>query len=245
MNLNIFALKFMEADCKAICLMAFAAILLPLNFHLSAEQVISAAQPDLYTAYNWESFRSQPDALSEIDFKNINKNLIQAAVFHATNQQRIMYKLKPFIYSPLLEKTAMLHAEDMVKYNFFSHYNPVLNEHKSLDQRIMLFGKPRGYYAENLANQFAIQYKSGDKILPPKRGSGIFRTQEGKPIPAHTYISFAESVVELWMNSPGHRANILDEKLLLLGTGAVYFKDSNSYNMGKFKVAQVFATAME
>jgi uncharacterized protein YkwD len=195
--------------------------------------------------FNWETFITLADATKPIDFRNINQHLLNAAVFHAVNVQRIKGNLKPLKYNYALEKTAQMHAEDMVQYDFFSHYNPVSDEKKSIDQRIFFFGKPRGSYAENLAVQFAIQYNSGESIMPPKKGSESFRTQDGRPIPAHTYISFAESTVKLWMNSPGHRANIMDEKLLLSGVYAVYYKDSKNYNMDKFKIAQVFATVME
>lgn len=37
-----------------------------------------------------------------------------------------------------------------------------------------------------------------------------------------------EEVMEAWMNSPGHRANILNEKFTTIGVG--YYKSANGIN---------------
>jgi len=43
---------------------------------------------------------------------------------------------------------------------------------------------------------------------------------EGDPIKPHTYVGFALSLLDHWMNSPGHRKNILDKNPAHLGCAA-------------------------
>lgn len=48
----------------------------------------------------------------------------RVSVFHLVNNARIESGKQPLIYSVQLEKTAQMHAEDMVKRDFFAHVNP-------------------------------------------------------------------------------------------------------------------------
>ena len=77
-----------------------------------------------YSQYTWETFKNYGPANSEIDFKNIDYELLCAAIHYATNEQRVNFNLPPFGYSYYLKGAAMLHAYDMVKDNFFAHENP-------------------------------------------------------------------------------------------------------------------------
>jgi uncharacterized protein YkwD len=43
------------------------------------------------------------------------------------------------------------------------------------------------------------------------------------------------------MQSPGHRANILDPQVKYLGVGAQHYRDKTFYDVDRFIVTQVFS----
>ncbi len=43
----------------------------------------------------------------------------------------------------------------------------------------------------------------------------------------HTYLSFADAIVDGWMRSPGHRANLLNKRAIELGVGTQFFWNGN------------------
>ncbi len=166
---------------------------------------------------------------------------LDAAIFYVTNEIRIKNNLKPLTYSPELEISAWNHARSMVKGNFFSHYNKAEKKRYSPDQRGALAGISNPHLAENIADTFGIRYDPGARVYILDKEKGIFSYEaDGKPIPNHTYLSFAESVLEIWMNSPGHRANILSKDALQMGCGAYYYEDDNFYHIARFKAVQNF-----
>ena len=65
-----------------------------------------------------------------------------------------------------------------------------------------------------------------------------FQTQEGQALPAHSYATLARHIVTLWMNSPGHRKNILDRRVTKM-SAAVAFDPKAKY-CGRFWLTQNF-----
>ena len=95
--------------------------------------------------------------------------------------------------------------------------------------------------AENIATNFGITYRAGTSVYPRDRVNGTFSyTPSGAIIPNHTYLSLADALVTQWMNSPGHRANILSTNAFQLGCGLYFYHDSSFYNMMKIKATQNF-----
>ncbi len=150
-----------------------------------------------YDQFTVSEFKKYGPANKEIDFKNIDFPLLNAAIFYETNRMRQKYGRKPYNHSVAMERAALMHTLDMAAGNFFSHQNPRNPEKREPSDRTALFGG--GAAGENIATTFGIQYKAGTAV------SSI------SSIPPHTYNSFAEALVDSWMHSPGHRANILDE----------------------------------
>jgi len=108
-----------------------------------------------------------------------------------------------------------------------------------------MFGVEEGYRAENISEMFGIRYEQGTMLVPPDRGSTVFRDYStGKPIPNHTYLSFAETLLGEWMKSTGHRANILNVNLHYLGCGAYHYRNESFYGMDQFKAVQNFASTV-
>jgi uncharacterized protein YkwD len=197
----------------------------------------------LYTKYSCREFKSFPPANRTIDFDHIDYPLLNAAIFFATNCARIKYGLAPFDHSVELEKAAFFHSKDMVEDDFFSHDNPYDAQKRSPFERMALVGVVAGHRAENIAIDFGIRYKSGDPVVPPQNGEEVFRdSRTGRVIPVHTYNSLAATLVEGWMHSARHRANILNRNLKYLGSGAFHFRDRAFYGMDTFKATQDFAS---
>ena len=65
-----------------------------------------------------------------------------------------------------------------------------------------------------------------------------FATQKGQPLPAHSYASLARHIVDLWMNSPGHRKNILDRRVNKVSSAVAF--DPNAQYCGRFWLTQNF-----
>ena len=65
--------------------------------------------------------------------------------------------------------------------------------------------------AENVASSFARAYSGGREFYTRvENGKKIQSMQPNGPqIPMRSYIDAAEAVVDGWMNSPGHKKNIL------------------------------------
>ena len=152
---------------------------------------------DKYGQYSVSQFKKYGPANKPINFENIDFPLLNAAVFYETNRMRLKYGKKPYSHSTALERAAFMHTLDMAAGNFFSHQNPRNPEKREPSDRSALFGG--GVSGENIATTFGIKYKAGTSV------SSI------SSIPPHTYNSFAEALVDSWMHSSGHRANILDE----------------------------------
>ena len=115
-----------------------------------------------------------------------------AAIFHATNIERKKNNKPYFIHSDTLFVVAQGHSNDMVGYNFFSHISPV-KEKRTVSDRFMKAGLTNRSRAENIAKY-------------------TLKKEE-------TYWSAAKTIVNGWMNSAGHRRNILDSRLRYLGCG--------------------------
>lgn len=195
-----------------------------------------------------ESFSTVKDWLSdprfsqEIDFGSVDYPLLHAAVFFATNDVRRHRGLKVLSWSPELERAAWNHARRMAEKNFFSHDDPLDRQRKTPDQRGKRAGIKNPYLAENIATTFGVQYNSGDPVYPLQGGAGGYSlTPRGEPLPNHSYLSLAKALVQQWMDSPGHRANILSTDALQLGTGLFLFYDREDLEgMPMFTAVQNF-----
>ncbi|WP_404783837.1 CAP domain-containing protein [Altericista sp. CCNU0014] len=108
------------------------------------------------------------------------------------NQDRARYGLSRLRPNALLSRAAQMHAEDMLRRNYFSHYSP---EGKAASERFAMVGG-RGGAAENLLmlkDSSLVGAKIGyDRLAFFQRG---------------------------WMGSPGHRKNLLDRRYGQFGFG--------------------------
>ncbi|WCL48760.1 CAP domain-containing protein [Leptospira sp. GIMC2001] len=197
-----------------------------------------------YKKYNSDDFRKFSPFNDKIDFKKIDYPLLHAAVFFETNKRRVEMDLPDFEYSQALEQVSVEHSRDMVRLDFSSHNSPVPGR-ETPKKRMEAYGITNAYTAENINIGYGVAYEGGRPVFTPDQNKGGYFSYDlnGVPLPAQTYLSLARSVVDSWMNSPGHRRNILNTNLKYLGVGSAYFKDSKFYNMDKFKFTQSFSSA--
>lgn len=192
-----------------------------------------------------ERFAALPESQKTIQLSALDRRLLAAAIHQATNQQRAQHRLPPLQYEPAASEAARLQADVMAKESFLGHENDFDPALKTPLDRVRKVGlKPR-FIAENVALDFARQYRSGDAFYTRSvNGETLFSaTPDGPPIPMHTYASFAAALLDGWMHSPDHRANILSDKPRRLGCSGAPARDATGLEV--FYCAQVFFTQAE
>lgn len=188
---------------------------------------IADGQENLYQ-YTNNNFRSAKVFNDTVDLANPNPKILNAAIFYLTNEIRLKNNRSELTYNPLLEKSATLHSNNMVKYNYFDHYNPRSKKLHDPNDRARFVGIYNPFLAENIAKGFVLDYIPNSLVYP--EGPGIFlKTLRGKPLGPRTYLGVAEALMNSWMNSPHHKANILSKNAIQLGCGTTFYvlKDFN------------------
>jgi uncharacterized protein YkwD len=136
------------------------------------------------------------DATNE---ETLNESTVQQLVHEEVNDRRENHGASPLEYSDELEAVARSHATDMLERGYFSHDAP---NGSGLQERYNRRGIAcRG--GENIAKTYA-------KItVVTENGSKYYETNEG----------LARGIVNQWMNSTGHRENILRPSFNAEGIG--------------------------
>lgn len=118
---------------------------------------------------------------------------VRQKILDLVNAERSNAGLSPLTYNKKLEQSAQAHAEDMQNRNFFDHVNP---DGKTPSDRIKATG-----YLDVTGCNCRWSYADGENIAM------------GQTTP--------EQVMKDWMNSPGHKANILSTNFTEMGVGYV------------------------
>jgi uncharacterized protein YkwD len=120
------------------------------------------------------------------------------------NQARRNHGLRPLCVNVALTRAARAHSRDMIRNNYFSHTS---RNGQSFQQRLKRFGyPPRNCRASGVGENIA-------------GGSGSYGA------PGNTF--------RRWMNSPGHRSNILNRQFRQVGIGVASgnYRGQNGYRM--------------
>mgnify|MGYP001157879121 CR=1 FL=1 len=175
-----------------------------------------------------------------IDQRKVDYQLLAAALFQETNLRRRENRLPLLRRDPRLDAAARMHATDMARDDYLSHTNPHRRDRRTPGDRAHLAGFQFRFLAENVATHFAIQYESGRTVYQIPTGTGYSYRPDGPPIPRHTYRSFAATLLDQWMDSPGHRRNILSVEPALFGADC-RLKPAK-VGLDKFYCVQLFGT---
>lgn len=162
-----------------------------------------------YEKWNHSTFRQDSRFSQSINLSSIDYPLLDAAIFYLTNEQRAQNSLAPLRYHPRVEIAAFNHSYKMATLDFFSHSNYIDSTRQSTSDRGKLAGISNPSFAENIAYNYSSNM--GDV----------------------SYLSVAEKLIDQWMNSPGHKANILSTTGRQMGCGAYYLE-------GRFYGTQCF-----
>jgi uncharacterized protein YkwD len=207
---------------------------LPYCFAQTAPTSRPAKPVDLY-ALSPAQFFKRPEADARIKKDSVDIPLLEAAIFQATNQERLDLKLPLFKHSWTLNLAARKHSQEMSDLQFFDHFSPTAANH-TLGDRLKNVGLPNVNCGENLAVLPAMEMGSGSRIITDNPDGTQTLTDEktGQRIDYYTYAELARTVADQWMHSPPHRANIVNPQYHFLGVGAVrgpYDKGQDSFYM--------------
>lgn len=182
------------------------------------------AQLKGYYEISITEFFKQPTVNQPIDARNPNNFLLDAAIFQATNEQRLKYHLHIFTYNLPLHKATIGHSEAMVQQDFYSHVNPNSATNRNLQNRVENQTREFRAMGENIAQHDIIETGKNTKFCfqPPTNGSDYFFVDciSKKPLYMMTYAVLARSIVNGWMNSPHHRDNILNPQYTTMACAA-------------------------
>jgi uncharacterized protein YkwD len=144
---------------------------------------------------------------------------LERAIHDAVNAVRAERGLQRLEWADSLRVLARTHSRDMIDRDFFAHTNPSgedvnnrgrrlgLQCHRALPDNVWAVGFSENLYEGSLYRRVQKRYR-GDRLLE--------RIYDWKPTDA-----LATAVVQGWMNSPGHRKNLLSDVSRVESIGVV------------------------
>lgn len=179
-----------------------------------------------------EEFARVPELSQPLEFGSYNRALLAAAIFHETNRVRHQLGLRRFRHRTKLDEAADIQAGIGAMLTGADHHNPFPALAETRD-RVRAVGLEYERVAENIALTMTLDMEGlGENVRV--KGTGAEREfldpRTGRPIAPLTYAGFAAAVVQQWMASPGHRANIVDPALRDFGCSAHWRKDYSGFD---------------
>jgi len=138
------------------------------------------------------------------------------------NRVRQREGLPPFIYDASLGEMARRHAEDMVQRKFFSHVNPSGENPLDRAQR-MEFQPPKLASGDRVG--FGVAENIFQTVVFANKSSNLSRGVRDVQFDWKTPEKLAKQVISGWMESEGHRKNILSEEFTHEGFGIAILGD--------------------
>lgn len=186
--------------------------------------------PDYYKDYNYLSFFNISELSNIVRFNELNVDLLNAAIFHETNHERIKSKIPICSFHSKLLDLSMLHSLQMKLFAFFSHENQFERKYRTLSDRL------GSLKSESFVGFMCV----GENISDMKYFTSANFPNIGISQPL-SYLYITKQVVEGWMNSEGHRLNILNPDFRFLGCGCVPYKINDTHsNQEGLKITQNF-----
>jgi uncharacterized protein YkwD len=165
-------------------------------------------------------------ALQRSDRLEIRIPDLERRVHDHINVERAKKKVDKLFFDRELAGIARAHSADMSKRKFFNHTNP---DGKSATDR----GRAAGYLCQKFYGGFMTQGLA-ENIYRGSLYSRISITGTQKIYESYSPEELARKVVEGWMDSDGHRRNILQKTYEKEGIGIVIDAEGTVY------VTQVF-----
>lgn len=174
-----------------------------------------------------EEFARLPELQAPIDYDRFDQPLMVAAIFHESNRVRRQMGLVPFTHLAKLDEAADLKAAIGVMQGELSHQNPIPLTATPAD-RVRAVGLSFREVAENIARLGILDLPAGTSQVGVRKREGrdeYYQLDTLRTVGPRTYGGFAAAVVQAWMNSPPHRANLVNPGFQSLGCGARVCRD--------------------
>ena len=130
---------------------------------------------------------------------------LEQRVHTLVNSERLSRKVQALTLDGRLSKIARTHSEDMARRGFFNHVNP---DGKSPRDRIRIGG-------------YTCAHIVGENIYQSNLYSRVTISGDRKTYTWKSAEEIAEGSVKGWMQSSGHRQNILHRSYLKTGVGVI------------------------
>lgn len=168
---------------------------------------------------------------------SIDQSMLENAIREEVNFHRCRAGLRPVgDAGNSLAKQAQKHSIWMAKTQQLTHRSTVPGA-LTLKQRVRNAGLRVRVGSENIGMVHRYQIDNRHfKIL--NASACKFATYEGQRLPAHSYASLARHIVNLWMDSSGHRQNILDRSVRKMSAAVAF--DPKARYCGRYWVTQNF-----
>ncbi len=142
----------------------------------------------------WGQLRTRSGAVNYREHAVQHPKELERRLFALTNDHRRRHGLPALSLDRGLAATAQKYSDDMLKRFFFSHTNP---DGKTLKDRLQ----------EEESAKFKTMAKAGENIASLSR------------LDTSDLAITARMIMDGWMTSPGHRANILNPNFTEIGIG--------------------------
>jgi uncharacterized protein YkwD len=163
--------------------------------------LFSCAHPATATRQELAGLRGRP---------RISISKLEKRIHALINNERKKHGLAALAWSSRLSEIAARHSKDMATRRYFSHYSP---EERDFAYRY----KAGGYSCEVRVGNVA--YCGGENIFRNNLYNRILIRGGEQFYDWNSLERIAETTVEGWMNSPGHRKNILTPHFRSEGIG--------------------------
>jgi uncharacterized protein YkwD len=145
---------------------------------------------------------------------------LEQQIHKLINKERRRQGLPPLSWDNALAAVARSHSRDMAKRNYFSHYSP---EGRDFSFRY----KEAGYQCALRVGSSL--YLGAENILQNNLYDSVTTINGTAYYDWNTQEKIAETSVQGWMKSPGHRKNILTPQWRKEGIGVVIAPDDKVY----------------
>ncbi len=164
---------------------------------------------------------TNPNTISRITKPEIDISTLEKRIHELVNEERKKHELAPLKWDNKLAMIARKHSQDMAINNYFDHINLRGEDptKRGLKEGYTCYKNYGSYYTEGIAENIfqnnlyaSVTYVNGISIYD-------YNSLE----------EIAKSTVEGWMESPGHRSNILNKNYDREGIGVAISNDDKVY----------------
>jgi len=183
-----------------------------------ASDIPLSKSPDDWYRVPASGWASRVELSRPVEGAELDPELLAAAVFYASNEQRVQAGLLRLWDNPRARAAAALQASLLASLGQVQHTNPLPGE-ASPHNRLRASGLAALRVAENLARTpILVVPESGSYSVDETTGRRVVTNpRSGEALPYRTYGEVAAAIVQQWMESPRHRANLLSRQVSGMG----------------------------